>query len=98
MISFYILFLIQFYYYVMAQNCEEYDIDKCGNYIYSESDDKTKQCLLDYEKFKCQLKSCSELSASFCQFYISKDEDYRCIHKLGTNYCELQKCTDLDYT
>ena len=82
----------------MATNCEEYDWNECGNYIYSEEDDKTKQCIFDYEKSKCQFKSCSELSAFSCGSYISKDEDYRCMHKLGTNHCELQKCSDLDTT
>ena len=48
--------------FVSNKNCEDYDFDKCGEYIYSESDDKSKKCFYDYELGKCQFKACSELS------------------------------------
>ena len=46
---------------VIARQCEEYDTSECENYISSDSDDINKQCVYDYKKNKCQLKSCSEL-------------------------------------
>ena len=93
-ISLYILFLVSFS-FVSTKNCEEYDQNQCSEYIYSESDDKTKKCIYDDEKGKCQLKSCSDLSPYKCFLYQSDDNDYNCLHKLNTEYCELQKCTDL---
>lgn len=92
----YILFLISLY-SVIAKRCEEYEVNKCGEYIYSESDDKSKQCIYNYEEGKCEFKSCSELSGN-CHSYKSGNKEYNCIHKLGTNNCELQKCTELDPT
>ena len=95
-ISLYILLLVSLS-FVSTKNCEDYDIDKCEEYIYSESDDKTKKCFYDYKIGKCQFKACSELSLDKCSLYKPDDNEYNCLHKHGTNLCELQKCTDLEH-
>ena len=95
-ISLYILLLVSLS-FISTKICEDYDQDKCGEYIYSESDDKTKKCFYDYEVGKCQLKACSELSLDKCNLYKPDDKEYNCLHKHGTKQCELQKCTDLEH-
>jgi len=95
-ISLYIGFLVSLS-FVSTKNCEDYDFDKCGEYIYTESDDKTKKCFYDYELGKCQFKACSELSTDKCRLYKPDDKEYNCLHRRQTRHCELQKCTDLLY-
>ena len=95
-ISLYILILVSLA-FVSNKSCEDYGINECGEYVYSEDDDKTKKCIYDSEVEKCQLKACSELSSRNCHLYKSDDEEYDCLHKLSTDHCELQKCTDLQH-
>ena len=44
-ISLYILLLVSLS-FVSNKNCEDYDFDKCEEYIYSESDDKSKNVFM----------------------------------------------------
>ena len=55
LISLYILLLVSLS-FVSTQNCEDYEQDKCGDYL---SNDGTKKCIFDDEVGKCQLKACS---------------------------------------
>lgn len=91
-----IIFLNLIFFY-KAQTCEELDYTQCENYVYPD-DDKTKQCIPNYDSGKCQLKACSELSYSECWLYKPEDKEYGCVHKLGTESCEIKKCSDLDDT
>ena len=83
--------LISFSFFsVIAKQCEEYDKSECENYILSDSDDINKQCLYDYKKNKCQLKSCSKLTYENCHLYKLDNKEYQCVANANADGCEIK--------
>lgn len=78
--------------FVSTQNCEDYDRNKCGKYTYSESDDRTKKCIYDYEVGKCQLKACSDYDITKCRNFDTHNYETACVPFNGV--CQEKKCSD----
>ena len=89
----------------VADECEaDNHVDNCEKYPSVGTGNDFKKCLLDYNEYKCRLKSCSDLEVNQCRDFGSDNDGLHCVEKMSwapdkqniiTEGCALQQCTDL---